>query len=269
MRTNDFAARARWGKNRLWGLPAACAFLALTACNGEKPPEKKVAEAPKPVEIFHVDPATAGVVRGKIRFTGTKPERTVIDMSSDAGCQQAHSGKPAYNEPVVTGKGGGLANAFVYIQSGLEGKKFEVPAGPVLLNQHGCQFEPRVLGMQAGQMMDVKNSDPVSHNVHPKPTNNYDWNQQQSPGAPDLQHKFPRADVMIPVKCNVHSWMRAWIGVVDHPYFAVTGPSGEFELKNLPPGDYTLAVWQEKLGEQKQTVHLAPSGAAEVNFTYQ
>ena len=129
-------------------------------------------------------------------------------------------------------------------------------------------FVPRVLGIRAGQTMDARNSDQVSHNIHPKPTNNYDWNQQQSPGAPDLQHRFPRADVMIPVKCNVHSWMRAYIGVVDHPYFTVTRPDGTFEWKNVPPGDYTIAVWQEKLGEQKQTVHLAASGTGEVNFTY-
>ncbi|SPE43611.1 conserved hypothetical protein [Candidatus Sulfopaludibacter sp. SbA3] len=244
------------------------AILALVACGGSKPPEKKAVEAPKPLEYFHVDAATAGVVRGKVSFTGTKPARKVIVMDSDAGCQQAHAGHPVYDEPIVTGKGGGLANAFVYIQAGLEGRKFELPEGPVVLNQHGCMFEPRVLGMRAGQFMAVRNSDTVSHNVHPKPTNNYDWNQQQPPGSPDLEHKFPRADVMIPVKCNVHSWMRAYIGVVDHPYFAVTGPDGAFELKNVPPGGYTVAVWQEKLGEQKQAIHLAASGTAAVNFTY-
>jgi len=246
------------------------AVLAAAACNSAKPPEKKAAavEPPKPVEYFHVDPATAGTIHGRITYTGAKPERKVIDMDSDAACQKAHAGHPVYDESLVTGKSGGLANAFVYIQSGLEGKKFEPAEGSVVLNQHGCMFQPRVFGIRAGQTMAVRNSDTVSHNIHPKPTNNYDWNQQQSPGAPDLEHRFPRADVMIPVKCNVHSWMRAFIGVVDHPYFAVTGLDGSFQLKNVPPGDYTLAVWQEKLGEQKQTVHLAPSGTAAVNFTY-
>lgn len=248
---------------------AALIAVLLPACTTTKAPEKKAAEAPKPVEFFHVDASTAGVLRGKITFAGAKPPRKLIAMDSDAACQQAHAGRPVYDESIVTGKAGGLANAFIYIQSGLEGKKFEPAEGPVVLNQQGCLFAPRVLGMRAGQTMDVKNSDPVSHNVHPKPTNNYDWNEQQSPGAPNLQHRFPRADVMIPVKCNVHSWMRAYIGVVDHPYFAVTGADGTFELKDVPPGDYTLAVWQEKLGEQKQTVHLAASGTAAVNFTYQ
>jgi len=245
--------------------------LLLIACgNAPQPAEKKTAavETPKPVEYVHVDPATAGTIRGKIVFHGVKPPRKPIDMSSDAGCQKEHAGHPAYDEPIVTGKGGALTNAFVFIQSGLEGKKFEPAENAVVLNQHGCMFEPRVLGIRAGQIMDVRNSDAVSHNVHPKPTNNYDWNQQQSPGAPDLQHKFPRADVMIPVKCNVHSWMRAYIGVVDHPYFSVTAADGAFEWKNVPPGDYTIAVWHEGLPEQKQTVHVAPSATADINFTY-
>ena len=246
------------------------AVLFIGGCSkAPPPPEKKAAvEPPKPVEYFHVDASTAGVVRGRITFHGTMPERKLIVMDSDAVCEKAHAGHKVYDESIVTGKSGGLANAFVYIQSGLEGKKFEPAEGSVMLDQHGCLFVPRVLGIRAGQTLSVHNSDNVSHNVHPKPTNNYDWNQQQSPGAPDLEHRFPRADVMIPVKCNVHSWMRAFIGVVDHPYFAVTGPDGAFDLKNVPRGDYTLAVWQEKLGERKQAVHLAASGTVEVNFSY-
>jgi hypothetical protein len=233
------------------------------------PPAKKAAEAPpQPVEYFHVDAATAGTIRGDITFTGEKPPRKLIDMESDASCVKVNAGHPVYDESVITGKNGGLANVFVYVQSGLEGKKFEPVTTPVMFDQRGCMFQPRVFGLRAGQNMEVRNDDPVSHNIHPKPTNNYDWNTQQSPGAPDMLHRFPRADVMIPVKCNVHSWMHAFIGVVDHPYFAVTGPSGAFELKNVPPGDYTLAVWHEKFGRQQQAVHLAPSGTTAVNFTY-
>jgi hypothetical protein len=247
----------------------AAAALLCAACGNQSPEPKKVAQELKPIEYFHVDPASAGTIHGKIDYHGAKPARTVIPMSSEAGCEKAHAGKPVYDESVVAGKGGGLANAFVYIQSGLGDKKFEVPKEAVVLDQSGCLFHPRVLGMQAGQMLDVKNDDTVSHNVHPMPTNNREFNEQQSPGAPDIQHKFPRADVMIPVKCNVHSWMRAYIGVVDSPYFFVTADDGSFELKNVPPGDYTVAVWHEKLGEQQQTVHVAASENGAVNFTYQ
>jgi len=247
------------------------ATLFLAACgSNQPPPPKATAEAPKPVEYFHVDPATAGTIKGKIRLGSgkAKPPRTVISMASDAGCEQAHAGKPVYDESVVIGRDGGVANVFVYLKSGLEGKHFEPSKDPVTLDQHGCLFIPRVLGMQAGQMLDVKNSDPVSHNIHPMPTNNREFNEQQSPQAPDIEHKFPRADVMIPVKCNVHSWMRAYIGVVDHPYFFVTAADGSFELKNVPPGDYTLAFWHEKYGEGTNPIHLTASGVVDLALDY-
>lgn len=250
---------------------AVClAALFLSACGQTPAPPKKAAEVAKPVEYFHVDPATAGTVKGKIVLGRgkAKPARTVISMASDAGCQQAHGGKPVYDESVVIGPNGGVANVFVYVKTGLEDKNFEVPKETVTLDQHGCLFVPRILGMQAGQMLDVKNSDPVSHNIHPMPTNNREFNEQQSPQAPDIEHKFPRADVMIPVKCNVHSWMHAYIGVVSHPYFFVTGPDGAFELKNVPPGDYTLAYWHEKYGEGTSPVHLGASGTVDLALDY-
>ena len=243
------------------------AALLATGCGKSNPPAK-TAEKPKAVTYFHVDPATAGVIRGKVLYRGPKPSRKAIDMESDAGCQKEHAGKPAYDEPVVVGKGGGLENAFVYIQEGLEGKKFEPSKEPVVLDQHGCMFVPRVTGVEAGDSLELRNSDSVSHNIHLMPKNNYEWNQQQSPNAPEVRHKLVRPEVMIPIKCNVHSWMHAYIGVVDNPYFAVTGPDGTFEWKNVPPGDYTIGVWHEKLGEQTGHVHVAPSGAAAVDFTY-
>src|ERR1022692_2812364 len=248
----------------------AVALLA-TGCGTTKPPEKPApapAPAAKPVEYFHVDPTTAGSLRGKIAFRGAKPARTVIDMDSEAGCQQAHAGHPAYDESVVVGKDGGLANAFVYIQAGLEGKTFEPVKEAVTLDQHGCVFVPRVIGIRAGQTLDLKNSDTVSHNVHPIPKENREFNQQQSPESPDVEHRFPRPEIMIPVKCNVHSWMHAYIGVMPHPYFAVTGPDGSFEFTNVPPGDYTVAVWHEKLGDQAKQVHVDASARAGVDFTY-
>jgi polysaccharide lyase family 4-like protein len=245
------------------------AALFLAACDKSEPPKKPAAEAPKAVEYFHVDPATAGSVSGTIVFKGTRSPRQPISMEADEGCQRLHAGKPAYDEPVVTGKTGGLANAFVYIQAGLEGKKFEPAKDPVLIDQKGCAFLPRVIGVRAAQALALRNSDPVSHNIHPVPNNNREWNEQQSPGTPDVEHRFARTEVMIPVKCNVHSWMHAWIGVVDHPYFAVTGPDGAFSWKDVPPGDYTIAAWHQELREQKQQVHVAPSGAATVSITYQ
>jgi hypothetical protein len=253
--------------------PALLLTAALLAACGkaDRAPEKqaKAITAPAaPVEYFHPDPATSGTLSGTVDFRGARPARPVISMESDAGCQQIHAGKPVYDEPVITGKTGGLANALVYIQAGLEGKKFEPTKDPVVIDQHGCMFVPRVIGIRPLQTLELKNSDPVAHNIHPMPVNNREWNEQQSPGTPDVQHRFARPEIMIPVKCNVHGWMHAWIGVVDHPYFTVTGPDGKFAWQNVPPGEYTISCWHEKLGEQKQQVHVDASGAAAVHFTY-
>jgi plastocyanin len=249
----------------------ALAFAALwfARCGGTKPPQKAATEPARPVEYFHVDSATAGTLSGRILFRGAKPAREVISMESEEGCQQAHAGHPVYDESIVVGKRGGLSNAFVYIQSGLEGKSFEPVKEAVGLDQHGCMFIPRVIGIRAGQTLDVKNSDAVSHNIHPMPKSNREWNEQQSPQSPDVEHRFPRPEIMIPVKCNVHSWMRAYIGVMEHPYFAVTRADGSFEMTNVPPGDYTVAAWHEKLGDQTKQIHLAASEHGAVEFTFQ
>jgi plastocyanin len=244
------------------------AALLAAGCGKSDVDKKPASEAPKAVEYFHVDPATAGTITGKIEFHGAKPARQVISMEAEEGCQKANAGKPVYEESVLVGKRGGLANAFVYIQAGLEGKKFEPTNEAVVLDQRGCMFAPRVLGLRPAQTLDLRNGDSVSHNIHPMPVNNREWNQEQPPHAPDVAHRFARSEVMIPVKCNIHAWMHAWIGVVDHPYFAVTGPDGSFEWKNVPAGDYTIAVWHEKLGEQKEQVHLGAAGNAEVVVTY-
>jgi plastocyanin len=249
------------------------AALLTAACGGDTVEErkgefKKTIEAPKAVEYLHVDAAAAGAVTGAITFAGAKPARQAISMEADEGCQKANAGKRIYDEAVLVGRNGGLANAFVYIQAGLEGKKFEPNTQAVVLDQHGCIFVPRIIGIRAGQTLDLNNGDAVSHNIHPMPANNREWNQEQAPQAPTVEHRFARPEIMIPVKCNIHAWMHSYIGVVDHPYFAVTGPDGTFELQNVPPGDYTVAVWHEKLGEQKQQVHLAAAGSAAVNFTY-
>jgi plastocyanin len=161
-----------------------------------------------------------------------------------------------------------VANAFVYIKSGLEGKVFPVPATPVTIDQRGCWFEPRVLGIQTGQVLKVINSDPVTHNIHPMAEINRAWNHSQGPGDPPIDRRFLKPEVMIPVKCNIHAWMHAFIGVLDHPYFAVSAKDGSFTLPNLPPGTYTVAVWQEKLGTQEQQVTIAPHTSQEVHFDF-
>jgi len=245
---------------------AITAAVVLGACGKSQPPQKS--EVAKSPEYFHADPATAGTLRGRITFHGAAPAKTAISMNAEAWCEAAHKKDPVFDQAVMVGKDAGLANAFVYIQAGLEGKTFEPVKETVTIDQHGCMFQPRAIGIRAGQTLIVTNSDEVSHNIHPLAKNNREWNQQQPPQSPALQRKFARAEVMIPVKCNVHAWMHAYIGVVEHPYFAVTGPDGSFAWINVPPGDYTIAVWHEKLGEQSRQVHLEKSGQAAVDFVY-
>jgi plastocyanin len=249
-------------------LPLCFAVVLLAGCSGkDKTEQSKVAQSvPAPV-YFKVDPETAATVTGRILFKGKKPAPKVIDMSEEPACVEAHHGK-AYDESLVVNKKGDLANAFIYIKSGLEGKTFEVPANPVTIDQSGCWFRPRVLGIQTGQILKVVNSDPVTHNIHPMAQVNREWNHSQGAGDPPLARKFIKPEIMIRVKCNIHSWMHAFIGVLDHPYFAVSNDDGTFEIKNLPPGTYTIAVWTETLGDQERQLTVAPQGKAEANFTF-
>jgi plastocyanin len=245
----------------------------LTGCsqtNAPAPAKTQVTKStapPQPVVYFKVDPATAGTVTGKIVFTGKGPVRKLVDMDEDPQCAKLHK-TAFYDESVASGRKGALANAFVYIKAGLEGKKFEPPADPVVIDQHGCWFAPRVIGMQAGQQLKAVNSDPVTHNIHPRAKVNREWNQNQPEGAEPAIRKFAFPEVMIRVKCNIHPWMKAWIGVVDNPYFAVTGADGSFAFKNVPPGVYTVEAWQEDLGTQDTQITVMASGKAVADFTF-
>ena len=241
------------------------AIVGIVAC--QKPPAPQQAKTAEPEVFFDVDPATAGTLSGKILFTGKKTARTKIDMDEDPQCAHLHK-TPVFNDPVAVNANGTLANVFIYIKSGLEGKHFRHSETPTVIDQKGCWFEPRVVGIQTGQIFKVTNSDPVTHNIHPRAEINRAWNQSQAPGAEPLTRKFIKPEIMIRVKCNIHNWMRAWIGVVDSPYFAVTGSDGSFTIPNIPPGTYTIEAWQEELGAQQQQITIEPSKKASVSFTF-
>ena len=252
-------------------LKHCCIFgaLALTlGCSAKPKPESASSPVAQPAPTyFKVDPSTAATLTGTIHFTGKRAQPKKIDMSEDPACVEAHQGK-AYDESLVVGPHGGLGNAFVYIKTGLEGKTFEVPKTSVTIDQKGCWFRPRILGIQTNQALEVINSDPVTHNIHPMAEINREWNHSQGPGDAPLNRHFIKSEIMIKVKCNIHSWMHAYIGVVDHPYFAVSKDDGTFEIKNLPPGTYTVAVWQENLGTQEQQITVSPHTNAVTNFTF-
>lgn len=217
--------------------------------------------------VSPVDAATAGDIAGTITFAGTPPKPGVVRMDSDPNCVQ--QGVTSTDETVVVGDAGALRNVFVYVRDGLGTLRFPVPAQPVLLDQKGCHYVPHVLGVQVGQPVEILNSDPTLHNVHAVPKTNQEFNTGQPLAGMKHTHQFSTREVMVPFKCDVHPWMHAWVGVLDHPYFAVTGADGSFSLKGLPPGTYTIEAWHETLGTQTQSVTIGDKESKDIAFSFQ
>ena len=254
-------------KYKLSFLLAATLVVTMTGC-GKKPEESESGTPASAAPGKTVDPSTACELTGLVTLNGAAPKMKAIDMSQEPACASQHS-TPALAENVVTGDNGALANVIVYVSSGLDGYTFTPPSSPARIEQKGCLYHPHVLALQSGQTLEVVNSDPTTHNVHPEPQANREWNESQPPGASPIDKVFARPEVAIPVECNVHPWMRAYIGVFDNPYFQVTGKDGAFDLKNLPPGTYTVIAWHEQYGASApQTVTIGPKGSKAVNFVF-
>jgi hypothetical protein len=219
-------------------------------------------------EATAIDPATAGSIAGMVNFTGTAPEPELIQMDAEPTCMEQYSEGP-FTQNVIVGDNGRLANVFIYVKSGLEEMTFATPSEPVVLDQSGCRYVPHVLGIQTDQTLLIRNSDDVLHNIHPQPVNSRAFNESQPNQGMETERSFPTAEIMIPVGCDVHSWMSAFVGVVDHPYFAVSGSDGSFELPNLPPGEYEVEAWHEEYGTQTMTVTVGESEAVTLDFTFE
>lgn len=220
--------------------------------------------------LLIVESASAGdssvSVKGIVKFEGTPPKPTRIDMSQDPLCAKGRS-SPLTTEDIVVGGDGGLANVVIYVSDGLTTHDFPIPPHPAVLEQKGCQYRPHVLAVQANQTINIVNSDETTHNIHPTPSNNREFNMTQPHDMP-LEHTFAREEVAIPVKCNVHPWMKGYIAVFKDPFFAVTDKTGSFELKDLPPGNYTISAWQEKFGTQTQKVTVTAGKVETVDFSF-
>jgi plastocyanin len=207
-----------------------------------------------------------GTVTGDVRVAGAVPAMTQVRFSGFPECGAQH------REPVPAGdlrvQDGKLAGAFVWLKDGLGDRVFAIPTEPVEIDQSGCLYQPRVAGARVGQTIRFVNGDPLLHNVHGTPKASPPWNVSLSRRGAMREIRLDRPEIMVAVRCDLHPWMQAWLGIVDHPYFAVTGPDGAFTLPDVPPGDYTLAVWHERLGTRETRITLPPKGTATATFTY-
>lgn len=236
--------------------------MAACACNSSKP----AAPAAPPSDAKRVDSSKAGSLEGRVLFEGQPPANAPIKVAADPVCMEANKDGATSESYIV--KDGGLDNVFVYVKDGLGSYYFDVPAEPVTLDQQRCRYSPHVFGVRAGQPLEIVNSDHTMHNVHALPDVNQEFNIGQAMAGMRNTRTFTAPEVMVTFKCDVHSWMNAYAGVVNHPYFAVTGNGGHFEMKDLPAGTYTIEAWHEKLGRQAQSVTLGEKQSQTITFTY-
>jgi len=213
-----------------------------------------------------IDAATVGSISGAISFAGTPPPRQPIDMDMDPACAVTAKG-PQVSEAVIV-NAGKLENVFVYVKDGLEGYAVPKPTQPAVLDQVGCRYSPHVLGLVAGQTLRILNSDNAMHNVHPVAKNNPQWNESQMPKDVPKERTFPTPELLLPIVCNQHNWMKMYVNVVSNPFFAVSDSKGSFSIPGLPPGTYTIAAVHEKLGTQETKVTVSPKQDQAANFTF-
>ena len=206
-----------------------------------------------------------GTITGSVVFQGTPPTRQRLDMSSDPVCS-AKNPQPVIAQDGAVNPDGAVPNAFVYLKdvSGV----FNPPSEPVVLDQNACMYVPHVVGVMVNQPLRIISSDATTHNIHFMSTQNPDWNQSQPPGAPPLVRKFAHPEIMIKVHCNEHPWMSAYVAVVSNPFYSVTGDSGAFTIKNVPPGEYTIGSWTAVFGTQDQKVTVKAGETTQVKFTF-
>jgi len=247
-------------------ISASILVFALAGCGGGGEQTQASGDSGEAKAAAVVDPATAGAITGVVRFEGTAPANEAIDMSAEPACAQKHPSTPT-KQTVIVNDNRTLRNTFVYVKEGLPAQRWPTPTEPVVLDQTGCEYVPHIVGVQTNQPIAIRNSDGLLHNVNAKPTVNRGFNTGQ-PTNMTTNKTFTSAEVMIPVTCEVHGWMESYIGVLDHPYFAITGPDGSFRIPNLPPGTYTIEAWHERYGTKTMQVTVAAQETKQADFTY-
>jgi plastocyanin len=238
-----------------------CKHAAVPASDATPTPAVAVASVAAPV-----DPATAGSIAGTVNFSGKAPARIAIDMSMDPACAMA--AEPNLTEQYMVDHGH-LANVYVYVKAGVAPSSAPASTPPVVLDQKGCRYTPHVIALQQGGQVEFRNADPTMHNIHTTPDNGTQpIDISQTPMGAPVNHRFMAAETMLPVRCNNHPWMEAFVNVSPNAYFAVTKADGSFTIANLPPGTYTLAAIHEKLGEQDMQVTVGPKATGQATFSF-
>ena len=261
-----------------WLSPAFLAVLVAIGCGSGTPQdaqattEGQAASSAAPAQATQAaggQPAATGSasVTGSIHFTGTAPAPEKVKMDADPVCQQQHT-TPVYKEEAVVDANGGLKNVFVYVKEGLQGS-FPAPTQPVELDQQGCWYQPHVFGIQVNQPFDIVNNDPTLHNINAKPKTNTPFNIAQPVKGMKTTKKFAKPELPVSFKCNVHPWMSAYAGVLEHPFFAVSQADGSFTISGLPAGTYVMEAWHEKFGTKTQTVSVGDGETKSVDFTFE
>ena len=257
-------------RNTVIGL-LGIALATTLACGGSQETSSTSAKPSSPSatpEGQKVDTATAGEVKGVAMLDGAAPANQAIKMNADPVCVKQNTTPQTQETYLVSADGKNLGNVFVYVKDGLGNYVFDTPTESAKIDQKDCRYHPHVFGMRVNQPLEIVNSDPTLHNIHAMPKGNAEFNNGQPIQGMKMSHTFDKPEVMVPFKCDVHGWMNAYVGVVNHPYFAVTDKDGKFALPNLPPGTYTIEAWHEKLGAQTASVTIAAKEKKEITFTF-
>jgi len=210
----------------------------------------------------------ASSISGTVTFAGKAPTLRPLSMDADPVCAKKHSG-PVPNELLVLGSGNTMAHILVWVSKGLpSGKTWPVPQTPVVLDQQGCQYKPHVMGIMAGQPYKILNSDALPHNVHTLPKVNKPFNRAMPATLKEVTTKFDREEPIFQIKCDVHPWMSAYIGVFNHPFYSVTSTDGKFTISGLDPGTYEITAWHERLGTQTASITVGANDKKTQDFKF-